>query len=965
MTIRLLTLSILAFAFTPACDDAAPSTADASDTTAAIDTLDGSDGSAVDGTSNDGKGDDSGSEDAVAPDSAPDGDAGDAAGLDGSDAAGPDGSDAADSVEVQVVPATVAKVLHLGVHPTAAGPSLQVLVAADGRPGTLNAEITYLGETPQAPEAFNLAPSEARIFFSSGTASPPTADFAKPPESGLSVHLGDAFSAPLTDLDSSAVFGELTVETLRYNDAITVTVSGLPAAIEALAPAITDNVRIEGWTTPISLEAGNTFYTYTTPYAAADIDLATDISATVTALSGDTLDAAQLMSAANDLVTLESLRTVAGPDGPEAEIVYRDRDRGPRVWLLPGSTRLTVQSREFAAETTGAASNTPVGVFLVNEAGERFASVTGVPKQLVSTFDVPSEVVVAASGVSQPTTVTLNLSDARYDTQVKDASGPRMTVAVHGDLARLAAGVEVEFDDGQDVGGTTETLSFRWEWVRAFLPLTSTSPHAIDFRLETEDTVFAHFAGTVTDDAPEALLWFGGTGTEPGPRPTSSTGFDNPSFLAPAGTSTNILSAFLSSEGGDAAVWTLVRSELESQPPVIQVSTETVELSLTPTLVAGRATYFGPKPASGGFVIEGITEVFSFDNRLVSYNAIGEFQGIGVYIDARSETTLEVAIEGSMVDLETAGIFPGADLVTADGVSLPYVSFDRGWMATIPELSDTPEGADVAVSVSVAETAGGEIVDTQTLTELFGFGSFLHEITALNTNDSLTLAVIVDVYEEIPTTLDVQASAGGVEFLSSSVTVPNAVERIFSSSVDGLTESDAGTITLTLTNDTAPLDVVEGTVAVDGGWVQLVDSNRTVWVLVERDGPGATTGEVTVTFVGEEGTASNVASALEADAVDIKFDQLSGPPVEQTLSHWFDRVGFDVTANDPGLLEALNNGDVEFLVTATLEGSSPSIIGGPIHTVPSVPASKKFVKKYEGKTKFDRKMNEKFTDNAL
>jgi hypothetical protein len=39
-------------------------------------------------------------------------------------------------------------------------------------------------------------------------------------------------------------------------------------------------------------------------------------------------------------------------------------------------------------------------------------------------------------------------------------------------------------------------------------------------------------------------------------------------------------------------------------------------------------------------------------------------------------------------------------------------------------------------------------------------------------------------------------------------------------------------------------------------------------------------------------------------------------------------------------------------------------VTGGLGPVPSISTSRKFVKKYKGKTKFDRKMNESFTDPA-
>ena len=76
------------------------------------------------------------------------------------------------------------------------------------------------------------------------------------------------------------------------------------------------------------------------------------------------------------------------------------------------------------------------------------------------------------------------------------------------------------------------------------------------------------------------------------------------------------------------------------------------------------------------------------------------------------------------------------------------------------------------------------------------------------------------------------------------------------------------------------------------------------------------------------------------------------------------KSGYTFVSPDTGLSDLLDAGGAELVIDDAQEGRSTETVTGGLGPVPAISTSGKFVKKFKGWYKFDRKMNETFTDEG-
>jgi hypothetical protein len=257
--------------------------------------------------------------------------------------------------------------------------------------------------------------------------------------------------------------------------------------------------------------------------------------------------------------------------------------------------------------------------------------------------------------------------------------------------------------------------------------------------------------------------------------------------------------------------------------------------------------------------------------------------------------------------------------------------------------------------LDVAEVAGS--LDEDSLVE---------EVVVLDRDDRVEVAITAQVETLEPTTVSLAVTSDEGEFFVEEQVTPAAVERVFEGDFESLSVGDVDTVTFSMTiqdDGGGTLEEFELSVEVDGGWFDVEAGDRVLSVNISRDAPGSTTGDVRVSVIGEDGVQGTVAQAQEIAGVTVSIAQ-DGPTITPDVQFLYARRGYTFVSPDTGLGGLLEEGGAELVIDVAQEGRLTQTVTGGLGPVPSISTSRKFVKKYKGKTKFDRKMNESFTDPA-
>jgi|GEM_PF-6939036 len=410
---------------------------------------------------------------------------------------------------------------------------------------------------------------------------------------------------------------------------------------------------------------------------------------------------------------------------------------------------------------------------------------------------------------------------------------------------------------------------------------------------------------------------------------------------------------------GDGLVTTTLRGDAESEVPEFMIIGEGVGVGPVPftDIVTARALYAG-MPMGNGLEIAGFAEVFDFTNALIETSPVGSPE-ITVIIDPRGNS-LDVVIEGTPSALEAAGITPGADIVTVNGLSLPYAGFDRLWTASVPELNGDYVGQDLDLIVTVPQD-GVMIAESQTYAA-FGVTAIVEDVVVLDEAGFLTVAATVFSDSFALETVTATARREGADYLYASSFGPNAVERLFTNAITDLQESGVASVTTTLMDGSgATIGVFAKDVQIDGGWQEVSTGGLVLAVQITRDAGSAGTGEVEVSLVGEDISVSTVGEVMNVKGVSINVSQ---DETVQDLALGFDgdKRGYNLRSTTQTVFGVLQQGALDIEVTVD-QGAGPVVSGGSAGQTPATIQGKKRccgAKKMKGKTKFDRKMNNSF-----
>lgn len=836
-------------------------------------------------------------------------------------------------------------------------------VEANGMPGAVMATIEYSGEgAPETEELIAEGPQVVRAIFESDGENmilPPT------PEAGLTLHIGDAFSVGVTR-HFDGMFGELEVALDQTIGGFEVIVQGAPGAmlgVEALDVRV--SAEGEGWEEDVALSFVAERYIFTAEVNARAFEFDHSIEARLLGEGDRTLAMLREEGRAADETSVIDEVTFA----PGMVTVRAARFEPPCDLVADSGICLGARLKDLGGETLSAVSLDEVGTI----AERLFVGGSGMDAEevIVELLDATGGVLTRIEGAPSDGNLVAAVAgrvDGEVAVDLRDTAGLRRDRAINGDtdpftmvsvvgpIASRVASVRVRADGAAPEEGSE--LGFYAEWVDAEIPF-SGAPAEIFVELTTPE-------GDVVDSA---------GGTVPGVmfslskeqrrlrirrriRKRISGTADRPDVMPPEPNFT-VLSAELVEEGG-ASLIVIGRGEGEVESLTYQLEGEGIDASgtLGPAGI-GRAHYTGTNPGAGNVTIGG--REFPYTSDLES-QAFGDDTDIIVTIDGRDDAHLDVRIEGPAAAMESIGAVPGADIVMVGDEALAYTDYDQGWFVNVPELSPAADylGRSVRVEGVATLTEGGET--PYSFVKDFGAPSVLEEVVVRADDDEFLAAVSVYLEDDMdPAGISLSVHGDEGEVVNAEAAVPVAIERVFEASVE-LADLNDVLLSVALSGEMGSL--FEGAaidISIGEGWRDVDMGERAISVRLDRD-EGATTGTVRVSLVAEEGRVGFVASVQEVIGVDITIDQGEGPQ-GAVLARVGDRLGYDVVADAPGIGAMLAEETLSATVMVMVEGRGPEGGTSPIGDTPSVIMGKKFVKKFKGKTKFDRKMNESFTDN--
>lgn len=354
--------------------------------------------------------------------------------------------------------------------------------------------------------------------------------------------------------------------------------------------------------------------------------------------------------------------------------------------------------------------------------------------------------------------------------------------------------------------------------------------------------------------------------------------------------------------------------------------------------------------------VDGFEDEFVVDADVVETSPEG-MEDLTVTLDPRGDSLL-ITLSGDRETMEAAGAVSLENIVQVNGETAPATFLEVAFFGGFETAPDT-ELYTLSATVYDGATllAEGQVVGSLTAEPL------IDEVTVLDESDHVEVAVVALVDSFEPTTVSVTVGSDEGDFYVDEQATPAAVERVFIGYFDGLGEGpDTVNVTLMIKNDDESLGEYSVEALAGGGWFDFEAGERVLSVNVRREGPGTPYGEVVVSVIGEDGVQGTVADAQQVTAVSVGIAQEGSVTLSPEMFFEEARRGYSFVSPDAGIAALIESGSAALTVEVAQAGLTTETVTNGIGSLPSITSSKKFVKKYKGKTKFDRKMNESFTD---